>query len=199
MKFTNRDIELLNFINEFGFCEILQIEKRFNLKKSRAYQIMKRLENACLIKLERIFYGRNGVYTLTSDGARCTDLPPIHNIPKDNYIHQLTVINTYLNLMKQFPESTWLSERRLRRDKSIYGVGNKIKHIADGILIFSDKQIAIEVELTMKSLQRLEDIIFSYAIHDKIKEVWYYCSHETIKKVQRAAETWKHIKIYPVI
>jgi len=39
-------------------------------------------------------------------------------------------------------------------------------HLPDGILLFPDlKQAAIEVELTMKSKKRLEDILWDYALH----------------------------------
>lgn len=197
MKFTKRDIEILKFINEFGFCEISQIEQKFRLKKPRCYQIMKRLVVADLVTHERIFHGKNGVFYLTKQGAACTDLPPIKNIPKDNYVHQLTIIEVYLKLIKQFPGAEWISERRITREKSVYSVGRKINHLADGVLIFpDDKQIAIEVELTMKTKRRLEDIILSYVLHKRIKEVWYYCSSDTIEQVRRAANRWDHVKIY---
>lgn len=59
-----------------------------------------------------------------------------------------------------------------------------------------DRQIAIEVELSMKTKKRIEDIIFSYALHNQLKEVWYFCSPEIINRVRRAAGDWKHVKIY---
>jgi hypothetical protein len=99
--------------------------------------------------------------------------------------------------MQTYPSAEWLSERFVRRQKSIYAVGRKIKHLCDGILVLpDDKQIAIEVELTMKTKERLNEIIRSYALHDRLKEVWYYCSPETIDRVRRAADKWDHVKVY---
>lgn len=197
MKFTDRDIEILKFINEFGFCEICQIQKQFGLRKARSYQIMERLIKADLVKHERIFFGRNGVYSLTKAGADCTDLPPLSNIPKDNYNHQLTVIDVYFNIKEKYPESSWLGERRIKRDKSVYGVGRKVKHLADAVVVLPDnKQIAIEVELTMKSLKRLNEIINSYVMHNEIAEAWYFCSEETIEKVRKIAGNCQNIKIH---
>lgn len=197
MQITKRDIEILRFINEFGFCEILQIEQKFGLKKPRCYQIMQRLTKANLVIHERVFHGQNGVFYLTRQGAEWTDLPPIKNIPKDNYIHQLAIIDVHFKLMGQFPDATWLSERRIKRDKATYSVGRKIDHVADGVLMFpDDKQIAIEVELTMKAKKRLEDIILGYVLHKHIKEVWYFCSSETLDRVCKAAGKWPHLKIH---
>ena len=160
MKLTQRDIEILNFINEFGFCEITQLEKKFALKQPRCYQIMKRLKDNNLVMHERIFHGRNGVFYLTKHGAGYTDLPPIKNIPKDNYFHQLTIIEVYFRLIQQHPDASWVSERRINREKARYNIGKRNHHLADGMLILTDaKEIAIEVELTMKSKQRVEAIL----------------------------------------
>src|SRR3989338_10908410 len=101
MQFTERDIEILEFINEFGFCEMPKIEKRFGLKKPRGYQIIRRLVKAELVIHQRVFHSNHGVFYLTKRGAKCTDLPPIKNIPKDIYAHQLTIIDVYFKLIKQ--------------------------------------------------------------------------------------------------
>lgn len=196
MQLTTRDIEILEFINEFGFCEMPQIMKRFGLTRARGYQIMKRLTNAELILHERIFHGGHGVFYLTRKGAECTDLPPIKNIPKDTYEHQLAIIEVYFKLREQYPEAEWIGERRIKREKFMGGIGKK-GHLADGILLFPDhKEIAIEVELTMKSKKRLEDIIWGYFGHKYIKEVWYYCSNEVIEKVGKIAPKDLHVKIH---
>ena len=197
MQFTKRDVEILKFINQFGFCEITQIEKQFVLKQARCYQILKRLKKANLVAHEKVFHGRGGALYLTKVGADFTDLPAIKNIPKDNYVHQITIIETYIKLMKGFPGSQWLTERHIARDKSEYGVGRKIRHLGDGILILpNNREIAIEVELTMKSKRRLDDIMLGYALHKHIKEVWYFCSPIIIERVRKAAKNWSHIKIF---
>ena len=70
-------------------------------------------------------------------------------------------------------------------------------HLPDGILVFPDlKQIAIEVELTMKSKKRLEDILWGYQFHKQINEAWYYCSPDDAIKVTKIAENMEWIKIY---
>lgn len=46
MQLTERDLTILHFINDFGFCEMPQIEARFGLTKPRNYQIMEILITA---------------------------------------------------------------------------------------------------------------------------------------------------------
>lgn len=46
------------------------------------------------------------------------------------------------------------------------GIGKHDHHLLDGILVLPDsEQITIEVELTMKSKKRLEDILWDYMLH----------------------------------
>lgn len=147
---TERDVEILKFINEFGFCEISQLEKRFGFKTPRSYKVMQRLTTEGLITHERILFNRPGVFYLTKRGSKYTDLPPITRIPLAIYKHQLMLIKAYLRLIEKFPGSTWVSERRIKRDKFYDGIGKR-GHIPDGLLIFPNQnKVAIEIELSAK-------------------------------------------------
>ena len=65
------------------------------------------------------------------------------------------------------------------------------------MMIFPDgKQVAIEVELTMKSKSRLNKIIQGYAVQFSISEVWYYCAPEIINKVEKAAAWLSEVSIF---
>ena len=76
------------------------------------------------------------------------------------------------------------------------GLGKRGHHLPDGIVAFeSSGKIAIEVELTMKSKERLEEIIVGYALRKNVKKVWYFCPPNVIDKVQKVAGTWKHIRV----
>jgi len=85
MQLTERDTEILQFINSFGFCEIPQIESRFEVTKRRSYQILERLITAGLVKHERVLHGKHGIYRLTAKGASYTDLPASSRITMNTY------------------------------------------------------------------------------------------------------------------
>lgn len=195
--YTNRNSEILRFINEFGFCELPQIQKRFGLSKTRAYKIMQRLIKHGYVIHERIFYHRHGIYRVTRDGAEISGLPMLSQVSVGNYEHQIAVIETYIKLMRQYPTASWLTERVLRRTGFMPGKGRD-KHYADALMFMPDgKQVAIEVELTMKSKSRLKEILSGYMCQCEIKEVWYFCSPEIIEKVKKLADCWKStIKVF---
>ncbi|OGT35278.1 MAG: hypothetical protein A3F11_10125 [Gammaproteobacteria bacterium RIFCSPHIGHO2_12_FULL_37_14] len=196
MLITDRDVEILNFINEFGFCEMPQIEKKFGVKTPRSYKVMQRLVKAGLVNHERVFHNRHGAFYLTNEGAKYTHLPAIFNLPKDNYKHQLTIMEVYFKLIQLYPTVVWVSERVLKRDKFTEGIG-KSGHIPDGKMIFPDnREIAIEVELTLKSKRRLEQIFRAYGAQFKISEVWYFCSENIVSSLARHAAQKSYIKIH---
>jgi len=179
MQLTERDSQILHFINDFGFCEMPQIENRFGLTKRRSYQIIERLIGAALIKHERVFHGRHGIYRLSKKGAAYTDLPVLARMSLANYNHSLAVLDVYLHVRKKYPSAEWLSERHLIHAKYSGGVGKR-GHLPDGILLLPDtdnkeQKIAIEVELRSKARARIEAILKWYTTQFDFAEVWYYC------------------------
>jgi len=194
MMYENRDIRIINFINEFGFCEIPQIEKQFGLNKPRAYKVMQRLIKHGYVHHERIFYHRHGVYRVTRLGAQLTGLPRLDKVPVGIYEHQLAVIEIYIQLMREYPKATWMSERNIRRGWMPKVGKGREKHIADALLYLGDdKPIAIEVELTMKGKRRLEEIFSAYRSQFELKEVWYFCSPDIYEKVKKLAEKFQSV------
>jgi hypothetical protein len=179
MQLTERDVRILHFINDFGFCEMPQLENMFSLTKRRSYQIIQRLIAAGLVKHERVFHGRHGIYRLSKKGASHTDLPALSRISLAHYNHSLAVLDVYLHLRTQHPDAHWLSERHLTHEKYFDGVGKR-GHLPDGILLLPDagkkeQKIAIEVELRTKAKARIESILKWYTTQFDFTEIWYYC------------------------
>lgn len=195
---TDGEMRILRFINDFGFCENQHIMKRFSLKRSACY-----LQMHLLIRLGLIVHvfkvpNRPGIYFLTQRGVQFSnhDLSPMPNIPMNTYFHHLSVINLYLKLRESEPNMDWITERRLLRDQ-YNGMAEKIKHLPDGVLVFpDDSRIAIEVEISLKGRDRLDDILTNYAVQSVFKEVWYFCSKQIISVVRKAAVGLNKIKIH---
>jgi hypothetical protein len=200
MMHKSRDMRIIKFINEFGFCELPQIQKQFALSKHRAYKVMQRLVEREYVMHERVFFHRHGIYRATRLGAQFTDVPMLDKVPVGIYEHQLAVIEIYIKLMREYPDATWLTERVLRRTGYMPGKGRD-KHYADALMSMPDgRQIAIEVELTMKSKRRLEDIFKRYMSQFDIKEVWYFCSPDIFEKVNKLVGRYGSvIKVFEVV
>lgn len=145
---------------------------------------------------KKVNFESHGIYYLTSKGASYTDLPPLEKISKGIHDHQQVLVDVILKLREKYPETIWVSERYLIQQKFQYGVG-KSGHVSDGVLIFPDnKKISIEVELSLKSKQRLQGIINSYAGTLAYKEVWYFCSDNVMRGINALAGKKSFIKIY---
>jgi len=89
----------------------------------------------------------------------------------------------------------FLPERRIRAEKGITTKNHKV-HIPDGLMLLGDRQVAIEVELSVKSSKRLEKIISHYRRDVHIDEVWYFCgSKEVHNKLERHIDAMDNIKL----
>ena len=198
MKLTDRDIEILRFINDCGYCVTPHLASYLSVRRARVYQIMKRLVHRKLVIKEYILQGHPVTYYLSSEGASFTELPPIDYISLGTYRHQIAMINVALKLMRIHADATWVSERHLIYDKCHEGIGKR-GHVADGMLVFPDnRHVAIEVELSVKGKQRIEGIIKSYASQFEIKEIWYFCSPYAYTLLSEIAAKKSYIKLFSI-
>lgn len=196
MQLVKRDIEILQFINEFGYCDMPRLMKQFQLKKTWMYEIVQRLISEKLLKHERIFHAKHGVYYLTVKGAKYTDLPPIDRVTVGRYEHHMCVLSVYSVLKKKYPSAHWVTERKLKYDLFFDGIG-KSGHVADGMLQFPDgKQIAIEVELSVKGRNRIEKILKGYGAKLAIHEVWYFCTKQVMLVLTSISQKMPFIKLF---
>ena len=198
MKLTDRDIEILGFISDCGYCSTLHLTNFLSVKRARIYQLMKRLVQCKFVIKEYLLQGHPAIYYLTSEGASFTELPLIDYISLGTYRHQIIMINVALKLMQVHPEAVWVSERHLKYDKFCNGIGKR-GHVADSLLVFpDDRQVAIEVELSVKGKQRIEGIIKSYASQFAIKEVWYFCSQSAYTVLSGLVAKKSYIKLFSI-
>jgi hypothetical protein len=157
---------------------------------------MRRLMAAGLVLHQRVDLHTYGIYYLTSKGASYTDLPPVGRISDGIFKHQKKLVEVILKLCEMYPDAVWVSERHLIQQKFYYGVGRS-GHVSDGVLIFPDgSKVSIEVELSLKSKQRLRGIFNAYAGTLAYKEVWYYCADTAMRGVTALAGKRSFIKIH---
>lgn len=199
IRLTPRDVEILKFINDFGFVEIGHIIRKFNFKtRPRAYVRLRQLTDAGLVKHDRIFHNQCGIYRVTAKGASYTELPKLTKLNLATYGHDTKIIDLSINLLKRYPTAYWISERVLKRNKHLEGVGKK-GHLSDGILVMSDDtEIAIELELAKKGKARLKKIIDGYVRQFELKKIWYFCSEVTYHKVSKLTEEMNFIETFKV-
>lgn len=193
---TERDVQILQFVNQFGFCQMPHISQRFQLNKPRNYQVVGKLVDQGLLRHEFLFHRQHGVYRTSNRGAKLTNLPSLKKIPTGIYDHEMTLIDLYFQITALHPTATWISERELVWDKFSQGVGKK-GHVADGMLVFPEgKKVAVELELTRKGERRIGRILNYYAKQFDINEVWYFCEDTVVPTLAKLAANQPHIKIH---
>lgn len=199
MLVTLRDQTIIQWTNSHHFATALQIARYFQMGQSVCYRRLRKMVQNGYLYHERIFHGKPGVYRVTSSGQNIAGdvLTPkkITNANLATYGHGLTVIDV-ATALEAHTGGTWKTERHIRREKGITGVG-RTEHVPDGELKFSDgKSIAVEVELSGKSQRRLQKILRQYA-RTEYKEVWYICGTKAItERIRTAAGKARYIKIH---
>ena len=108
--------------------------------------------------------------------------------------HIEAVTEVRLLLEQELRRGSWLCERALAR--SIYSHQEVRPHLPDGLLANGDEQIAVEVELSLKSRVRLEAIIAELA--QSYAQVWYFASPPLLSTLgELAAQApWQNVSVY---
>lgn len=198
MKLTARDLEILKFINKFGFTRIDHIVNKFDFgTKRRAYFRLRQLVDGSLVAHERILYNDAGFYRVTAKGANFTELPYLAKVNLATYEHDIKLINLSLELLRRYPKADWISERMLKKEK--HDRVGKRGHFCDGILVMpDDTQIAIELELTKKGKARLERIINGYVRQFEFKKIWYFCGDTCYNRISKLTEGMNFIETFRI-
>lgn len=197
MILQNRDLEILHFINKFGYVSTDHIAKLFSMTKPRVSHILNRLKDDNYIKSERILVNKPAIHLLRTKGTELIKANRVKKVSLQNLTHNLCVIDVYVDLILEKPELNIKSDRELRA--GIKFTKKKRNHMPDLIIeteeLNGKKNIAIEVELTKKSKDRLKSISFDYRISLNYAEVAYYCSSSAYGHVRKHL-SGSDIKIY---
>lgn len=176
VRLKDKDLMLFDFIARFGFASVEQLHCYLGGSVNSLKTRLSHLVNDGYLVNHRIFFGKPSVYTITSKANR-TELSLVKEVSLRDYEHDMLVIDVFLKLHDRFASHT--TEKMLRAERGV-GVGKSgripdlIGHTADG------KMVAIEVDRTDKSLDRVRTIVVTYAGDSKYDEVWFICATQLI-------------------
>lgn len=199
IRVTQRDINLLNWINAVGFVSIEQICLRLNVSPKTAYSRIKKLTDNGYLTHERIFWGLPGVYRTTKLGVQLCGsiLPPLRKITLGSYHHDIAATKLSL-LLANTHNCEYIPERMLRHQNGLNGIG-VAGHTPDSVLLKDGKKIALELELNKKGARRRSKIMSHYMKDFSFDEVWYFCSTLEIKnQIQESASQLSFLKTFLV-
>ncbi|GHV48768.1 hypothetical protein FACS1894204_13160 [Synergistales bacterium] len=172
-RITERDRQIIALINKFGFFTADRLSKIYAISQNRIYRRLKVLHDNKLLQYKRFLNAYPGVYWPTKDGKELSDsqLTPIHAPRIATFEHELRVIDVYISVKEKYGDSVqWITAReiisnRIAEARDAKEVLQVLKSkIPDAILIRENKKFAVEVELSVKSRQRLKKILTNYAV-----------------------------------
>jgi len=199
MQLTARDIEIIRWIDSFGYVTAQQVFSQFNLNPKRGYRRLRLLAQEGYLLHKRIFVGQPGIYQAGGKGlaliADDPEQPPgLASVKPAIIAHNLLVVDLALALARQMG-GAWRTDRQIRRDKGFVPQGY---HVPDGVLTLpGGKKVAVELELTTKSTRRLEKIMKSYARATEYNEVWYFAQRPALaEKIRERARRMPFIIVF---
>jgi len=128
------------------------------LTLSAVLQVVDRWVTLGLVEYKRIYDGEPGWVWLTPHGLAILQLLYARLAPKESTFPHLYHINRVrLELERRHPEYRWVSERTLRAAQPRREEGVRVPHLPDAH-VYTPKLVTVEVELSPKSPQELDEI-----------------------------------------
>jgi len=174
--------------------------------RSEGYRRIQELEQAGFLKRIRpLGFGKQTVIQLTALGeglARAEspyDVPRLRRLNLNTLVHDLLVNRVRMRL-EELWDGQWVPEVELKRTRSS---AFEPQQIPDGIFVWpSAKAIAIEVENSLKTLDRYRQIIRAYDKDDEIICLLYVAATDAIYRGLKAhiqATASRHSLETPVV
>lgn len=188
---TNRDLEIIELVGRFGMVNIEHIRIAFNLSQPRSYQIMSKIGKLGYLKTQRILHADMAIYTLSKKASTEFGFKEHKHVSLGTYRHDILTTKYCLLLSRKF-NCKYVTEKELRASQDIGAKG----HTPDFKLLNNGKNIAVEVELTLKGKRRIDSILKFYKTCLDYSEIIYICSSETINTFEKNTKNLDFIRVY---
>ena len=157
-KISKRDLEVARFIAEQGPLRINTVGKYLEIKEigvdARGLRrIIKKLEDVGLLRRRQILAGSSIVWG-TKSGLRLAGVPVDSKNTLSEPSMETIVHSTYvaeIRLVYEKNGAEWICERKLHEEFP--------NHLPDGLAIYNNQKIIVEVDRTRKSHERLVNIM----------------------------------------
>jgi len=161
IRLVDRDKKIIREIDRWRVCQGRHIRELADFSGQRACdRRLRKLIEAGYLKREKILYGVAGIYRVTAKAMNVIagGLQNAHRkIRVEQIMHDIAVLDTAIFYSKKYeiPFDKITTEIELHR---LDGFGVR-KHRPDFIFTKNGKTTCVEVELSLKAKNRLEDII----------------------------------------
>jgi len=185
------DIELLVWVSEQYAVRVDQIAVLRDCGARAAQYTVARLRTAGLVELWRPLTGQPSWMMLTAAGQRLAGTGYRRWVPRLGLLaHVAAVCDVRLQVQRRSPGSVWVCERQLARERQHPG-----EHVADGLVLSAGREDVVEVELTVKSAGRIEQIIDGLTA--RYTSVVYFAAPQVRRRLEQLGgiERWPLLQI----
>lgn len=191
---SRRDLDALGWVGEQYAVRADQLGSFLACTPRTVQRLLARLREQRLVEVRRVLVGEPAWVIPTVKGLRACGLSfSVWRPTLGSLSHVAAVTDVRLHIQSRSPESDWVCERVLAREKR-----SPQAHLADGLVLLNGRQIAIEVELTVKSKRRTKGIVEE--LIGRYDAVLYYCApaaHRLLSELA-AKEAWPSLGLRPL-
>lgn len=174
------ELVILEFVAKFSVVRYSHFTKLFNLHSFDNLSIDKylsKLKRNQLLTQHQLIIAGELYFTLSIDGAKLFESKVLSELPLLKLNHDMLLIDIYFMYLDEYREHEILTEYYLKRLNGIK-IGDK-KKVPD--LLIRDC-LAVELEITEKSHDRLVEIINRYLMDTTLNEVHYYVKSNALAR-----------------
>lgn len=188
MKITKRDLHLLQTLHNFSLLSTSQINTLVfpQIDYRTVLRRLRKLEAAKLIQRTKEYRGGMSVWHLTGTGARRIGaIAQIRTINKNVMHHDLMVSDLRIWLAPLKMVATWKSAHQIKHERGIqvHQLSKTLDTIPDWLCSINSwtgqRNVAMEVELSYKGPERMENIFYAYLRKKRLHHLWYFVPTKT--------------------
>lgn len=177
-----RDLDVLSWLGEQYAARVDQLATLLDCGPRTVQRVTGRLRDAGLVTTRRLLVGEPAWVIPTGAGLRAAGQRFGVWQPRIGLFAHVAAINDVrLHVQARAPESEWVAERLLARERT------PGQHLPDGVVITDGRRVAIEVELTIKSQRRVTAILDE--LTQRHDAVLYFCAPGPHRQLTRLAAT----------
>lgn len=215
---TARDAEIVHFIGQVGAGSADHIMARFGMGRSWAYARLSSLVRDGLLEQRTLLHRQPGLYIATREGLRWTHQSRVgvFRVSPGGFRHAWELTTVVVGLQARLPGWQVIAEREMRareRNTEIPIGSVRLAELPGGGVALHRPDIAlvsalpdreryadvVEVELSLKSAQRLSLILRAYTRARHLNHVYYLAAPEVIGPLGRAVSAMRASDVVTVL
>jgi hypothetical protein len=183
-----RDLDVVAWLGEQYGARVDQLEILLGCGPRTVQRVVGRLRDAGLVTTRRVLVGEPAWVIPTGAGLRAAGVSFGMWQPRIGLLAHVAAVNDVrLHVQARAPQSEWVPERLLARERQ-FG-----QHLPDGVVITDGQRVAIEAELTIKSQRRVTAILDE--LTGGYDAVLYFCASGPHRQLTQLADTGRWPKL----